>query len=307
MRCKIVTDAVLKEKLSLFIPGYFTYRSRTPSIPIFMGVYFIYPVSILLSFIELLYLIDNGINQYFSHIFLEHLFLYLLYYFCFFTIYEIGYIFNDAISVKSENHPKKRLSPSLNRALVYCSTIFRILLFVLLYFLFNSYLEPNQGYTFILINTFLIIVYYVHNSIPKPFRIFTIFYLRLMRSIYPLLYFMLTDTKILTLALIYGIVFAAYNVITYIVINYDSFYLKSDEMIKKLYYNPRFRTIFFVTNIAVIVIFMEIMYPQNISKSLFFICYASMFFVMMSYGISKTRYKKKYDKNTESSTYYKFV
>jgi hypothetical protein len=120
---------------------------------------------------------NNGVlSSIFSVDFLNFILFGILFYVTFFTLYEIGYIMNDCLATKSESNPANRYSGSNWKHLVIAKIAFFILLSVLCRMLFTF-----NFLNFILYSCITMVVFYFHNRLIVQERIFTYFWLELMR------------------------------------------------------------------------------------------------------------------------------
>jgi len=276
----IVTDRSKKERSSLFIPIYYSFISRGRTLKMLFGLYFLYTACLPMLFIELVYLHQNGLNQYISKIFPEHLAIYISLYFLFFLVYEIGYIYNDVISEKKEGVNTGRLHSSISDGLVYSSLAFRALLLLSAFGLLWLFYEWEHLYHFIAYNAVLLIAYHVHNSIPKPYRLVTIFYLRIYRVTYPVFFFLCAKGPLAYPIISYAVVLSAYNVLTYLGVNYEEFGLSESNIFSKYYHNCKTRTVFFITNIIILNCFGTILLSTGTKMLLGFVAFSSVYFLI---------------------------
>lgn len=108
-------------------------------------------------------------------------------YLLFISMYELGYVYNDLISIKFEKTPRKRFSKSVSNLEIFIYFILRIILFIFLIGIFPSNTQPIFLYGIALISfTFII-----HNVISiDRYKIFTFIGLAYFRFVLPLIYFM---------------------------------------------------------------------------------------------------------------------
>lgn len=137
-----------------YVPFYYTIVSRLNGFSKLFSWIIIY---LLPQFMFVLFF--RGVPDYFYALFSIMLGILLIY-----TLYEVGYIYNDAETIKNEIHPTLRLSPSQlsyyheNRGLIY---LVRFILAVIITCFF-IYLEQ---YYFIFLVWCIIPLYAVYNSI----------------------------------------------------------------------------------------------------------------------------------------------
>lgn len=111
---------------------------------------------------------------------------FVLAYLAFISLYEIGYIINDFISIKFEKKPRKRLgSWNPSQIIIYIWIIIRVAVFVLLtYILGVSNSLEWWIYYFVLAGTF-----FLHNVLKvKEYKIFTFISLAFLRFYAPLFF-----------------------------------------------------------------------------------------------------------------------
>ncbi len=121
----------------------------------------------------------------------------LLNYLAFISLYEIGYIFNDTVSVKSETSPRKRLNAeNKNTAVISVWILVRIISFLLITASLKMFNNANW-WTFY---AGLMIVFAFHNIIKKnTYRIFTFFSLAFFRFYSPIFFLVSTAFFLKTL------------------------------------------------------------------------------------------------------------
>lgn len=158
----------------------------------------------LLGILLLLYAGFNGIDAITS---------FAIYYLAFISIYEIGYIFNDFVSVKFEKNPRKRLQDYVpSNSVIITWIIIRVLCFIAVIFFEGVYTEVNWW----LFYTLLILVFAVHNIIKKSEnKIFTFFSLAGLRFYAPLFFILPEDVLQQTLPPVV-IHYMFYRTLTYI-------------------------------------------------------------------------------------------
>ncbi|HPR42071.1 MAG TPA: hypothetical protein PK718_05935 [Candidatus Methanofastidiosa archaeon] len=283
-----MADRSVKERMSLFIPGYYTYLSRGRTLKMLFGLYFLYTSCLPIMFIELFHIYHNGLEEYITGTLPMHVAVYLLFCFLFFLVYETGYIYNDVISEKMEKVDSGRLGSSIKRRYVPISTIFRLAVLAAFLLLAWQYTEWPYVEHFALFNIILIGVYYVHNNVVKAYRLPTIFYLRIYRVIYPVFYFLCADGVLTFPVLSYALVLSAYNVLTYLGVNPVEFRLEKDNLFERFYHNGRVRALFFMSNIALLNLFGVVMLGQRVGTSLSFTLLASAY-VLATYVLTKGR------------------
>ncbi len=169
-------------RLFYFIPfGYFfKTRLNTKSAIMFHG-YAEYLLGILL-------LIYNGLEP------LQAVYSFVLAYLAFISLYEIGYIVNDFISVKFEDKPRKRLGGlQISDATIYTWIVIRIIAFLFL----TYYLGMFSSLTWWVFYVVLTAVFALHNVLKnKERKILTFISLAFLRFYAPLFPFMETASLV---------------------------------------------------------------------------------------------------------------
>lgn len=113
---------------------------------------------------------------------------FVLAYFAFISVYEIGYIVNDYVSVRFEKNPRKRLKGKrISNMTVFAWIAVRVVVFLLLTFYLNSF-NSVQWWLFYFT---LIIAFCLHNLLrQKELKIFTFISLAFLRFYAPLFPFL---------------------------------------------------------------------------------------------------------------------
>lgn len=166
--------------LKFFLPFYYTFETRLPKRYQKVSWIIIYLMPVLLSFLYITPIFElNNLLKSFLGISLIY------------TIYEIGYIYNDTETIKKENSPTIRLSTAdiqyydLNKASIYT---YRITLALLISIILMTY---NSSILFIVSSWLILIVFYFYNQIRNKFTLVLHFFLVSLRfSTIPLLFTM---------------------------------------------------------------------------------------------------------------------
>jgi hypothetical protein len=134
-------------------------------------------------------------------------------YLAFISIYEIGYIFNDFVSVRFEKNPRKRLSSwNPSSALIMLWVLIRVAFFLAI----SYYLGVSDNRQWLLFYLSLVIVFALHNSLNKKgYKIFTFVSLAFIRFYAPVFLFLSTGMLLQTLAGVF-IHYILFRTITYI-------------------------------------------------------------------------------------------
>lgn len=185
-----------------YIPFLYRYQTREK------GKYFL-PL-IMTDFLPPLILCTNI----FTSFSLTTLLIYLFAFLGMFDFYEIGYILNDAVTVKNEKKPTLRLNDKqMQHYSKYCMLIFGLRL---IYFMISSILlfffEKNLTY-FLLLNLILLISYCFHNYIRNKFRYFTNSLLNMAKYFIPVIFF--NTNSNLTKFMVFFFLFPFFRSITY--------------------------------------------------------------------------------------------
>jgi hypothetical protein len=118
-------------------------------------------------------------------------------YLAFISVYEIGYIINDCVSVRFEQNPRKRVKEfDPSNLLIAFWILIRIVFFLAITFVIHKQFS-GQWWWFYLI---LVVVFFVHNILQsKQYRVFTFICLAFLRFYAPLFPFITMDFLLQTL------------------------------------------------------------------------------------------------------------
>jgi len=145
--------------------------------------------------------------------FFQSMLIVVLSYFAFISIYEIGYIFNDLVSTKYEESPRKRLGeydPGWGPIIVL--VLVRILIFGIISFYLSKAFEMDQWFVYYIA---LIIVFACHNVIKSnQLKILTFIQLATFRIISPLI-LIFSGKKLLITLVSFLVAYAFYRTIIY--------------------------------------------------------------------------------------------
>ncbi len=176
------------------LPFVYTYNTRVKSLfrfAQFIGGEII-PIAILTYVISF-----NTVSLLISENFLKFLGFTLYIFLTFFTMYEIGYIINDCVSIKNESNPSIRFKESSKW---YQIVIPKILFFGLLGLGASFLFKINLG-LFLLYSLLVMSIFLIHNVIKSKNRIITYFWLELLRLMF-LPSLVLYDSQSLMVALL---------------------------------------------------------------------------------------------------------
>lgn len=123
---------------------------------------------------------------------LKNILFWLLSYLGFISLYEIGYIFNDLVSVRYETNPRKRLGEyNPNQLEFFILICIRVLSFAFCTYILSCYFDMKMWWVTM---SALILLYILHNTIQyKPHKIITFFQLAFIRIIAPIVLVLPTD------------------------------------------------------------------------------------------------------------------
>lgn len=145
--------------------------------------------------------------------FVESLWVFLLSYLGFVSLYEIGYIFNDLVSTKYETSPRKRLGdydPGWGTILLL--VIIRIIAFIIITIYLSRSFDMSLWFVY---HSALMIIFACHNVIKSNhIKILTFIQLAIFRITSPLILLFSTKTLLVTL-LSFAIGYAFYRTIIY--------------------------------------------------------------------------------------------
>jgi hypothetical protein len=165
------------------IPFYYLTYSRLKSLPEKLSLIWIYPI-FLFFFLFVFYQIKI----------LPNLFSFLLAFFAWLSIYEIGYLENDALTIKKENHPNLRISSEeigFISGNIWKITFFRGLIFLNIVgflYLFNLW-NVKQISWFVFMVIIGQLFFYIHNQIRSKLNILSYLFLCLSKYwVFPLIY-----------------------------------------------------------------------------------------------------------------------
>ena len=128
--------------------------------------------------------------------FLESLKLFFLSYFLFISVYEIGYIFNDYVSIKHEKNPRLRNQrKNINNFILFGWISLRVSFFLIVSILF---FEINTQ--LISFYTLLLISFFIHNSLKNSdLKYLTFINLSIFRFLAPWVFFVPSENVLLYL------------------------------------------------------------------------------------------------------------
>lgn len=177
-----------------YIPFFYFYKTRLKSIKKYISWMIIYTIPVSFSFVFYTGFSLGGI---------QNLFVSLLSITLIYSLYEIGYIYNDTETIKTEKKPTIRLTKyqlrfyENNKITIYSS---RVIISIFISLLLMSFMSSNIAY-FICSAWSLLIVYYFYNTT---------------RSIYNLpLHFILVAIRYSSASLIFG---QSYLVLFYLIL-----------------------------------------------------------------------------------------
>ncbi len=165
------------------IPFYYLTYSRLKSIPEKLSLIWIYPL-FLVVFLFGFYQVDT----------MPHLFLILLAFVAWMSMYEIGYLENDAMTIKKESNPNLRIPlQDINFIEINFGKIvlIRLLIFMgstSIFFFFNVW-STKQIIWFVLIVLLVRLFFYKHNRIRSRWNILSYFFLCVCKYwVFPIIY-----------------------------------------------------------------------------------------------------------------------
>lgn len=137
---------------------------------------------------------------------------FLLCYFAFISVYEIGYIFNDFVSVRFEKNPRKRLASwNPSNGLIICWVIIRIVVFLGLSYYLQVLNQERWIYFYLVLAT----VYTLHNSLAKKeYKIFSFISLGFLRFYAPIFIFLPKEFLLLSIPAVF-LNYILFRAITY--------------------------------------------------------------------------------------------
>lgn len=182
----------MKEYNIFYLPFWYSKQTRFRTIPRFFSWVIIYLIPVSLSFL----LVHLGFD--YTYLFKSFLGIFLVY-----NLYEIGYIYNDAETIKNETSPTLRLDYQQlqfyenNKKNIYCSRFF---IAALITFVLSLY----EGTLFFLLASWSIIpVYVLYNSVRSRLNIPLHFILVTLRYSSPILLFTGLDKAYVIVLLIF--------------------------------------------------------------------------------------------------------
>jgi phosphoserine phosphatase len=167
---KIIIDLgsrITLNNLHYFIPGYYYFKERTNFFIFFERIFFIFFVLI----------IANKINFFPIS---------LLIWISYITLYEIGYIDNDFYAIRGEINPSIRLSEKVTSSHVFKFIIIRAFYFGIFATLMYDILNFDTYIIYISINISVLLVFLIHNRLPREKRVLTYSILKLSHFYIPL-------------------------------------------------------------------------------------------------------------------------
>jgi len=166
-----------------FIPLYYTFQSRIITKSERVSWVLIFPLFLLLISLSF------NLNVY----------IFILSFLCVMSIYEVGYLYNDIITVKKEIAPTIRIKNEMDgfKKSFYLHIIFRVIISVSIS-IWIFYLT-NSGYLFYAILC-VSLFYIVHNTIRSRINIISYFCLVSARYIFPV--FLIVDSSLLIFLLL---------------------------------------------------------------------------------------------------------
>lgn len=147
---------------------------------------------------------------------LQYVFVFILSFFAMFTIYEIGYIINDAITIRNEDKPVLRLTQEeLNYFEKKELLIFGVrFVFFIIFSAILLFFVPNKLTIFILSNFILLTTYFFHNYYRNNVRFITNTILNIGKYFIPVVVFdfVFPFSSVIS----YSVFFTIFRSITYI-------------------------------------------------------------------------------------------
>lgn len=100
---------------------------------------------------------------------------YLIYFFSFYPLYEIGAFYNDYFAIKKEKKPTQRIDSKLR----YNFFMFTIVRIFFAFLILNYLIDKTNIKRFILLTIFILIIFFIHSFIKnRNLRFITMFFLR---------------------------------------------------------------------------------------------------------------------------------
>lgn len=171
--------------LRFLFPFTYFFKSRLQSA---RDIIFHFYYEWLIAFLLLLYfsqdksLLENAVN-------------FLLAYYAFISIYEIGYLGNDVYSVRHESDPRlrvKNFNPSNIELSIWIGA--RILIFILI----GTYLEVWNNHNWALFYLSIVVFFFLHNVLKqREYKVFTFINLAFTRFLAPIFIFLSSDQLML--------------------------------------------------------------------------------------------------------------
>lgn len=204
----------------LYLPLFYYKHSRVNSVSSFFYFFFNY---LLLPLLILFW--SQG------ELFLKNILLFVIAFLGYISIYEIGYLINDCISVKNEKDPNLRADSRIKSELKNL-IISRIVFFIIALFLLFKFINIKNVIIYLLGILIVSLVFIIHNFSKKfAIRYITFPLLRLSHFLIPLLIF---DINFSIVFFIYFLFYFLYNEISY-------------------FYRDRYRNIIFILNFICII------------------------------------------------------
>lgn len=164
-----------------YIPILYMYVTRLKTVPKFLSWIFIY-------FFPIIYILFNQNTDWSFSI--DKLFIALLSIISVYNFYEVGYIQNDAETIKKEQKPTQRLTAEQlcyyenNKYIIYSSRLLLGILFILLFYYIG--IEIYGCIYFLISILFILLVYQIYNHVRSDWNILLYFLLSTLKYISPL-------------------------------------------------------------------------------------------------------------------------
>lgn len=275
------------EKVSLFIPFLYTYVSRYPRVLLFLLINVAYPTAPGILYYEYRSF-SGGIATYLHDTLPIHIGWYLILYTLFFLMYEIGYIYNDNVTVRSELYAKRRLETTFGNGTLLAAFATRGVLFCLLLAYLSFVVSWEHGASFLSFTLLMLAVFMIHNSIEKLYRITTISILRGFRATMPLFAAIASSHEVAIPLLLYATSFSAYNLISYVVVNNEAFDIEIEKSRLRSLYTPWMRTVYISLGVVLLCSLASIMkyITWNVAGEFSLLCitYMALLYVIQSHS-----------------------
>lgn len=254
-----------------YIPFVYFYKTRLKSIKKFISWMIIYTIPVSFSF--------TFYTSFSSNVVIPNLLTSLLSITLVYSLYEIGYIYNDTETIKTEKKPTIRLTDSQlefyekNKVIIYSS---RIIVSILIS-LFLVFITPGNIFLFLFFTWLLLIVYYFYNTT---------------RSLYNLpLHFTLVSIRYASVSIIFG---QSHMVLFYLILLFPVINLLErttesrfsiNSIINKPFKNKTFGRIFYYALLSLFSIFLfsinqDVMNYIFMIMSLYYFIYRTSLFLL---------------------------